>query len=441
MLDLLISSLSINMLIPWDIAVFAVLDSGRSCKWIRQSYVPTRETDSPISIIDISVKKAITCPASEMLLVQTHDHRFYLGTAGYKDLKDITTQVASLLQIEPDDIGDLVEEICTDKLNWIVRTRNQIWIICLEGFNSRHEELPSRIEYSIPGPIDLFSYGYYHGLVRTTDNRLFLIGNESYCSYRLLDRSRTIQPTEISFSDASNIKQVVCGDNYTLCLMNDGKVYAHGLRFRSPHRTNTFIEEQFEAVVFPEGTVITKIVSSEACIIYLTDSGHCYHTGIRTIHASIESHCIYRNGIIEETKENLCPDLLQQVRHLVVEDVFMLNTSIVIQDSYQRLHVLDLDVKDLFWGDSWVIGAKTCEHIPFFDDKDIVSIVQSRRTKFIRPDITGEELIYLTTDSGEAYQSADLRQGATEITFFTDNPLARLDRSAAIPSAKSIVKH
>lgn len=426
------------MLVPWDIAVFAVLDSGRSCKWVHQSCIPT--IDTSISIIDISVKKAVTCPAAEMLLVQTHDHKFYLGTAGYKDLKDITAQVANLLQIEPDNIRDSIEEICTDKLNWIVRTSNQIWIVCYEGIHSRHEELPSRVEYSLPGTIDLFSYGCYHGLVRTTDNRLFLIGNESYCNYRLLDRSKIVQPTEVPFSNAADIKQVICGNNYTLSLMNNGSVYAHGLGLRSPHRTNTFIEEQFELVVFPDSTVITKIINSEHCIIYITDNGQCYYTDIHTIYCSNESYRIYRSGIIEETRMNLHPDLLQQAKHLCIENVFMLNKSIVIQDSYQRLHVLDLDVKDLFWGGSWVIGAKTCEHMPFFDDKDIVSVVQSRRTRFIRPDTTGDELIYLTTDNGRVYQSADLRQGADEITFFTDNPLARLDRSAAIPSAKSIVK-
>ena len=400
------------MIIPWHTDVIATLANGSTCKWSATELTGQMDTTSIGPI-----KLAAMCPHKRSVLLLTSDHRFLLGsnvrrgpnTYFRKGPEDITALVCEVLEIEEADVEKLVVEIKISKDSLAIRTENKVGTIWLTNDGSERDYYLEA--YSFTERIDLFDYDYGKGYVRTDDNKMHLVGVD-------MGYEKGI-PAEICFSNTASIREIVCGNVYTLLLMYDGSVYARGFDY-SP-------SEPFTPVMFPSNEFITRIVTNGTKIIYITLEGLCYYTDVES-----------KPHPGEALNQCTSPVLLQSLEGRFVTNAFIVDWEIVIQDDSNRLCLLQFDRPKPRWPDKprYIIdlhvinGSIQPVDLPYFDDKDIVSVIQASRS------------IYLTSATGRVYQSNRIKDWDTnEVKFFNDNPVAVIadGRATMIPSALSVL--
>ena len=175
------------------------------------------------------------------------------------------------------------------------------------------------------------------------------------------------------------------------------------------------------------------IIAQENQIFFTTDSGLCYHLDMHT----------------QPDDENKKPVLLQYLTDYFVENVFILSNYVVIQHDGSKLSLLLIKYEPVMrrfaraleglpeepvrgFIDLTYEQGETPIALPFFDDKDIISVSQTHAH------------IYFTTSTGQVYycsSSDSMTDPKIElIPFFNDRPIAVKSTATGIRSARNIVK-
>ena len=458
------------MIVNCSSRAFALLADGHTCE-LNGSANP--EIKGPGAVSEL-----IVCPRTGKRIIITQDGRIYVDLFASDSLEDITDTVCSTLGKGMDDII----KVCIDDRTIVAHTENCIVIIKILTSEPAYDPYRPTVRdpnlkhcitgfepavYPLTSLINMVSIGYDHGFVRTDDGCLYSFGCNTYCERGVprSDDNEGLQRVDIDY--ANRIHEIICGDYHTLLLMDDktvracGSEYGNGKHWRSTFRSafvTTRPYEPFTHVSFPEGIQITQIVAYDTLALYITDTGLCY---------LIDSHD-YRDV---HNGHNLRPVQLKALEGYVVSNVFILGNHIAVQYGSKRIadqsasctgkqtadqsasctgksKICLLCMTMIYeWADIGLIGrmgignlridtthaddAELLIHLPFLDDKAIISAVQVSNHA------------YFTADDGSVYHSIidpDTREPLIEsVPFFDCYPIATHNRTQKIRSAASMI--
>lgn len=403
--------------------VVTLLADGRACYWnyLVAKIVPKIINDNPITMLKV-------CPYTDVLLALTYDGQVLIGSLTEDKLIDITNTIYESLE---KDLDCVIDEIHIDGNFIIVRIENSVMHARI-SWSSRSSGLPrysltnisvNKFEHSI----DLVSFGRNHGFVRTggedgldSEARLHSTGITAYYQrdIHIEDHGgRCIQ--KVVIPNTQDISKIICGNEYTLLLMNDGSVSACGLNHGN---LGWHIRGPFASVQFPERTQVTKIIHNGLQIFYITNEGLCYHT-------STNNRCTLPGAV----SYCLQPTLLRSLDNYFVDNIFILKCGfIIIQHSSGKLCWLLVvgPLSRTCTNGSYTPSEEKPKALPFFDDKCIIVV------SYVL------DKIYFTTDGGNVYccdQNLALEPQIKSIPFFNDNPIAVECNAARIRSAANTV--
>ena len=381
-----------------DTCALTVLADGRTCWWAcRDSTIkakPKLTNWEPLS----TIKMWDMVPPFYAL---GQGGRILRGVAPYASLVDITDTVCEIMghsNLDACEISVGLNTVC-------VRVDDALAILKSDGNG------PVVYRFSIT--INLFGFNGHRGFVRTRDNRLYSVGTLVRYETNHNGYTSTInigidsEPREMLFAEAVGIREIVCRARHTLLLMYDGRVFA--LINRSLYSNK---KETFEQVMFPDGKLIAKIVSNEKDIYYITTEGLCYHAGSTKTEYIMESWALTPQSHHHEAYGNVSglrydgirydqglePVLIGALTELVVENIFILRDTVIVQYDGDRLCMLHL--KTLAYSQAMLIdeahinGTRRPTSLPFFDGKGIVSVTQVCDTAFF------------VTEGGRVYQAS-----------------------------------
>lgn len=371
-----------------------------------------------------SVITALACQHGGIQLVRTHEHRFLISQSPAGKQTDITDMISSAIDTELSSIAD---ELFACNKYVVVRTSR---VLCMIGFDSKTGLYAIAQKLELESDIDLVSFDWGHGFVRTIDGTLRAFGRLNHYNTRGNDISMgsvLFSIRTVVFSNTASITKIVCGPSCSLILMNDGKVYGEGKGHESP-----FVDwsrRGFCPVIFPDHVCIIKIAINCNNIIYTSSDGSCYYGTTTGAGGISEDKC-------------LRPVLVETLSGYFVEDVWVLDECVIVQYDGSKLCVLPMRRGHDRCYDSWYYLHYSCllarDPIPisFFDDMNVINIVQLKhRIAFV----TEERSVY--ESMSVPYYSNKLTIDSLNINavpFFENNPIAVQSPIQKIPSALSI---
>lgn len=371
-----------------------------------------------------SVITALACQHGGIQVVRTYDHHFLVSRSPAGKRTDITDMIRDAFDTEPSSIAD---EIFACKKYVVVRTSR---VLCMIGFDSKTGAFVIAQKLELESDIDLVSFDWGHGFVRTIDGTLRSFGKLNHYNTRGFDlsmRSASFSVCTVAFSDTAHIAKIVCGPSCSLILMNDGKVYGEGKGHESP-----FVDwsrRGFCPVIFPDHVCIIKIAINCNNIIYTSSDGSCYYGTTTGAGGISEDKCLH-------------PVLVETLSGYFVENVFVLDECVIVQYDGSKLCVLPMRQGHDRCYDTWYYLHYSCllarEPIPisFFDDKNVIKVVQLKhRIGFVTEEGGMYESVF------ESYYSSKLTVDSlniNEVPFFENNPIAVQSPMQKIPSALSI---
>lgn len=401
------------MIIEWSNKALAVLVDGRVLIGLSENdrdraLIKWHDTD-PWAVNVAQVQMGRPC---ETYAILTKDGRLLMGYWLEIRPEDITPSINKALGT----VNVNIDQFFMDSSTLVIRTGNDVHIISVDTSPQYHGKpimITDVFSYSFHCETDLFNFGYDHGLVRTTDNRLFRIGNmHRYGKAMRWPLLPFLPKQELIFHDTANIEHVYIGTEHTLLHMRNGSVYEQGLTDRLPTATG----EEFEQVCIPGDESVVKIRDGWSVIYYFTPSGLCYYHQIVPV---------------EKTGT---PVLIKCLVGMFVEKVYGSLFAVTTQSGERRLCRLKMRIIRDGRNSYEVVddpGSNTrpyLEHYPN-DDENLEGIARlSNHTYFI-------------TSDGGAYTSEGYRNGSKPYIvrdpFFDTNPLAIERQTLNIRSARS----
>lgn len=353
----------------------AKLANDQICTW--------RGHDKPIapSTHEHQFAIAVVCPGTDILVGLTHGKRILAGKPHKEVLVDITSSICDALGI---DTNCVIEEIHTNEDNIIIRAGRCVgnMQICRKSTNRWIQAdftLDNVAVYKFEHDVDLISFDEGHGFIRTVDGGLFSTGSNSSCEGAVpFDRDYGTDLRKVDISYAQDIREIICGNRFTILFMIDGSIRACGLGHGNLKKG--YAGTPFALVEFSDGVRIARVITDGYLIFYVTTKGLCYVTLSRT--------------------QGLSPELVHMLDGYSIENVFILKRIIIIQHDEGKL--------------AWIYDLnKEPIPLPFFDDKSIVSV-----------NWMGEHIYFITIEGYVYYSGLDLNQDQiVMIPFFTNNPI------------------
>lgn len=374
---------------------------------------PIKETDRSIASVQI-------CSRTGFTVTQTIDYSIYarLPFPMNKE-RDITAIVCEALKCEP----NCISEIIVDSYQIAARSDRTVCFISFYRLNhpsviyAHEQDIGHTImkQIVLDSDIDLFSFKWRHGFVRTVDGYLHSFGNRE--RHNALSISLD-QP--IVFHDVPGIREITCGQSYSLLLMLDGTVYAQGFNYDTR-------DASFEQIQFANSASINKIVTDSYHIIYISSAGTCYYSNTH-------------EPIIKGRTGCMVPHILTGLQGYFVENAFILANCIIIQHDKGTISLVPLTRHVRFnaaiyyiISNKQIYNQKKPIALQYFNDKYVVNILQ-----------LGHHILFVTED-GCAYRSPisdNYYMNALVIepvSFFTDNPIAVSSSTLRIPATQSIL--
>ena len=390
------------MIYRWADCALAVFPDGqvKIGQPLKTSWFETK-----ISMVDAA--QICVCPRGSVVAILMLDSRVLIHTNPSSKAIDITAFVRDLT-------GDTaIRAVSIAFCTVIVQTDYCVGTITTTRFTTdlfTNAVLGGTVRI-YPTEINLFSFGYDHGFVRTVDNKLYLI----YDRYEEQNRERLGWPmdqrpslpiahkpvSEAEFPEIQNIREMVVYGDRTAFLMCDGTVYESSIY------GNTVNRDSVIQIEFPPKETVIKISHMNHRILYITERGACYY-GLGSWSLDFRAR----------------PIMLQGQAWNFVEDAYLLDRGLaaVIRHDDGKLCYLGFNILGKY-GNPVVNIA----HLSFFDDKEVVSVIDLSL------------LICFVTAEGYVYyaQNHDSELVITQDTFIDTNPVAVMAGTQRIRSARS----
>lgn len=418
----------IRMIYAHDNTGIAVLQDGQTY-WLKDSKkaitIKPYKSD-PIAVLKMHSRYGI--------VARTQTGRFLFVHDRLTSKSDITADIEAALSASIDEI----EDFGVDAMMVVAQTKRKVCTInfCFKSHKTVLKNQGSAV-FETKSDIDLFSFGYGHGFIRTSEG-LHSIGDIAlYCPNEYRFQEHRMQHVE--FDEVANIKEIVCGPAYALFLMIDGRVFAQGYGHGSEHTptsSSPIIQVKFRHIGNIEGDLISKIVVRDTFIFYISTNGTCYHTCTQLRSGSRPNPCLHPRFLVPELDffvENV----------IILDDYVILQREIVSTTGLEGGSPLVGNVRMLdasgIGPDHYILNflmyqshMYTFYPTTFFDDKPIVSVVQLKY-----------HAIFIT-ESGHAYQKPHDSDGDTDmqlIPCFSTGNIAVPAPTQAIRSAQSMLDH
>ena len=125
--------------------------------------------------------------------------------------------------------------------------------------------------------------GRAHSLVLTSHQRVLALGNNGYgqCGRIVVEEEDYIRKEMAHVMEVERVKSVVCGQDHSIMLTDEGKVYSCGWGADGQtglgHYQNTGEPTRVRGDV--EGEVVVKVACAADCVLALTDNGSVFGWG------------------------------------------------------------------------------------------------------------------------------------------------------------------
>lgn len=383
--------------------VSSLLADGSLCRWSdgQESITPT--------IYFRSVSAVASFFNTDIVLMQNGS--IIMSALIGDQATDITAEIYKRLG---GGTRDLVSEIYMYKGILAARAGN-----CVCTVNPRRIQdicLDSKLHTFSRG-ISLTRFGKNHGFVRTNDGCLYLTEGERaydsiYGSFGYMDL------VQIAFADAHNIRDIICGQLYSLFIMENDSIYVQG----RPCADDMGQQIGIQPLELCRTEHIVNVIAHNEYVFYITAEGICYASYI-----SGRTKCIKSNESKYPVLDKHFASLLKPLAGLFVEDVFVAHRSFIIRHDGGSLCLLPK--RPVLYDIGSAYDDVTAIPLPFFDDKHIVGITSVYRR------------IYFTTAEGLVYQSGRRtfveNRTAEKVEFFDEHPVAVKSTQPRIASGRS----
>lgn len=369
-----------------------------------------------------SVITAIACRHGGIQIIRTHEHRFLASHTLTGPQTDITDMICSSINDKPSSIAD---EIFASNQYVVVRTSR---VLCMIHFNSKTGAYTIAQRLELESDIDLVSFDWGHGFVRTIDGTLRSFGILRHYNTRGSDislGSTAFTVCTVVFSHTSSIAKIVCGPFCSLILTDKGQIYGEGKGHE--FQLVDWSRRGFTLVNFPDQVCIIKIAINVNNIVYTSSDGSCYYAST--------------TGNMSEDK-CLNPELVKTLKGRFVENVFVLDRCVIVQYDGSKLCLLPLKYGSDRYYDRWYylhyryILALDPIPLSFFDSKIVVNIIQLKdRVAFVTEEGSVYEGILDTSYHTKLVMDTPI---INAVPFFETNPIAVQSPAQKIPSALSI---
>lgn len=125
--------------------------------------------------------------------------------------------------------------------------------------------------------------GRAHSLVLTSSNRVLSLGNNGYgqCGRKVVEQEDYLRREVAHVLEVENVKSIVCGQDHSLMLTQDGEVFSCGWGADGQtglgHYQNTDKPSRVRGDI--EGEVVVKVACSVDCVLALTEKGSVFGWG------------------------------------------------------------------------------------------------------------------------------------------------------------------
>lgn len=163
---------------------------------------------------------------------------FVCGSNGHYEfgLGDRERRVTFTTVPWPAERGE-IQQVSAGENYTIVLTENNLLWVCgnnnygqMGGYGDTYLETFKKIHWPKKrGQIQQIVTGGYHSIVLTSDNRLWVCGNNGFGQLGLNDRQDRFTFSEVEWpEDRSRIRQVIAGHDYTIVLTQDNQLWVCG---------------------------------------------------------------------------------------------------------------------------------------------------------------------------------------------------------------------
>lgn len=396
------------MIVTMGSWIVAFLADGRIARWRNEGTDPLISPDRTITMFGSEIEilaKSTACVIQSAALIMTPDYRYLYGQSVEGGFRDITATICNALSLGHTELSDNITGMLAGNDFVAVRTDDRVCIMAPPYNSPNDNHIMHHKVYSFSSSINLFCYQNNRAFIRTGNGKLYVIGVYYYGMGNTIDWH---DHREIRVKDALSISEIVYTESHILFLTKGGRVCGHKFTYRDSDE----ISGPFDTITFPEpeSESVAKIVCNQYVIIYVTLNGNCYF--VRQF-----SH----------------PTRIEQLSGRFVTNAFILHDHIIVQYDTGRLCSIGLTQEPYDLTRSPLEQMVTYDlgpviDLPFFDDKNVVSVMESCG-------------IYFVSSSGQVYWSRNLEPGYSieTISFFDSNPVA-IDISCTIPSAQSMLK-
>ena len=190
--------------------------------------------------------------------------------------------------IELPNIKNIITIVCGWYHTACIDVENNLWMF---GYNEENYTLGlghcERV--TVPQKIDSLkvksiSCGESHTLCIDMDNRVWGFGNNKYNTISPTSEPHITKPTKIVFFENLIVLESSCGDNFSLCLTENNKIYGYGWNYEGclGVEDNCTIQSPRLIHFDDESSEIIKIASGNKTSSFIDNDGGLYVLGLRS---------------------------------------------------------------------------------------------------------------------------------------------------------------
>ena len=152
---------------------------------------------------------------------------------GCLGLGDTSNSKATLTQVTTNINNDVKQVAGGSAFTFIVKTNGSLWSCGVQGYlglgqNSGNKTTFTQVTTNINNDVKQVACGYNHTVILKNDGSLWACGFNDMGQFGNGIKTNTIQFSFTHIDIGNDIKEIVCGNYYTIILKNDGSAWVTG---------------------------------------------------------------------------------------------------------------------------------------------------------------------------------------------------------------------
>ena len=193
-----------------------------------------RKTFTQVTTNTSSVKEII-CGSNHSVLLKTDNRIWSCGQNNYGQLGlGSTTNKNTFTQVTTNISNDVKQVSCKGGQTFVLKTNGSVWSC---GFNddgqlglgnTTNKNTFTQVTSNINNDVQQIACGYNHTFILKTNGTVWSCGYDGYGQLGLGGAILAYAFSQVTTNINNDVKQVICGNDYTYILKNDGSIWSCG---------------------------------------------------------------------------------------------------------------------------------------------------------------------------------------------------------------------